>query len=128
MKSLRTLRPLLVASLLGISYIAQAQFQMERLSRGVIAVRNNGSQVYIGWRLFGTDASGTAFNLGTRDAIACVLRPRGVAQNITFQPTGAWTTWSNQNVTVTLNNNATNVIRFESNGQELANVDEVEIL
>ena len=29
----------------------------------------------------------------------------GVAQNITFKPTGAWTTWQTQNVTVTLNNN-----------------------
>jgi pectate lyase len=52
----------------------------------------------------------------------------GVAQNITFNSTGAWTTWALQNVTVTLNNNATNIVRFESNGQDLANIDQIEIL
>jgi hypothetical protein len=51
-----------------------------------------------------------------------------VAQNITFNPTGAWTTWVTQNVAVTLNNGTVNTIRFESNGQDLANVDQVEIL
>src|SRR5688572_1434457 len=75
MKTLRTLRPLCVAVLLGISYIAHAQFQMERLSRGVIAVRTSSSQVYVGWRLFGTDASGTAFNLyrSTNGGVAMLL-------------------------------------------------------
>jgi hypothetical protein len=62
MKSLRTLRPLCGAALLGISYIAQAQFQMERLSHGVITVSTSSSQVYLGWRLFGTEASATTFN------------------------------------------------------------------
>ena len=53
----------LLATLLLFSLPAAAQFQMERLSRGVIAVRTSSSQVYVGWRLFGTDAPGTAFNL-----------------------------------------------------------------
>lgn len=36
--------------------------QMENLNRGIVAIRQaNG--VYIGWRLFGTDPEGTAFNL-----------------------------------------------------------------
>jgi hypothetical protein len=58
----------------------------------------------------------------------------GVAQNITFNATGAWTTWVTQNVTFTLNSGAVNTIRFESNGQDpsngqdLANVDQIEIL
>ena len=52
----------------------------------------------------------------------------GVAQNITFNPTGAWTTWVTQNVTFTFNNGTVNTIRFESNGQDLANVDQIEIL
>jgi pectate lyase len=52
----------------------------------------------------------------------------GAAQNITFNATGAWTTWATQNVTVTLNNNTSNVIRFESTGQDLANIDQIEIL
>jgi len=52
----------------------------------------------------------------------------GVAQNITFNPTGAWTTWATQNVTFTFNNGTVNTIRFESNGQDLANIDQIEIL
>lgn len=52
----------------------------------------------------------------------------GVAQNITFNASGAWTTWALQNVTVTLNNNTSNTIRFESSGQDLANIDQIEIL
>ena len=42
---------------------ARAQYQMERLSRGVIAVRSSSTQVYVGWRLFGNDPAGVAFNL-----------------------------------------------------------------
>jgi len=52
----------------------------------------------------------------------------GVAQNITFNPTGGWTTWATQNVTFTFNNGTVNTIRFESNGQDLANIDQIEIL
>ena len=53
----------LVATLVFFALPAAAQYQMERLSRGVVAVRTSSSQVYVGWRLFGTDAAGTAFNL-----------------------------------------------------------------
>lgn len=42
---------------------ASAQKQMERLDRGLVAVRTGPSQVYIGWRLFGTDPAGIAFNV-----------------------------------------------------------------
>src|SRR5689334_20554102 len=40
-----------------------AQRQMERLNRGVVAVRTSTSQVYVGWRLFGNDPSGIGFNV-----------------------------------------------------------------
>lgn len=41
---------------------AVSRRQMENLNRGIVAIRQaNG--VYIGWRLFGTDPEGTAFNL-----------------------------------------------------------------
>ncbi|WP_305068366.1 carbohydrate-binding protein [Longitalea luteola] len=36
---------------------------MERLNRGVVAVRTSSSQVYIGWRLFGNDPAGIGFNV-----------------------------------------------------------------
>jgi hypothetical protein len=68
------------------------------------------------------------FALGVTAARSGRLVVNGVGTNITFNPTGAWTTWVLQNVTVTLNNNTTNTIRFESNGQDLANIDQVEIL
>ncbi len=68
------------------------------------------------------------FALGVTAGRTGRLLVNGVAQNITFNPTGAWTTWVTQNVAVTLNNGTVNTLRFESNGQDLANVDQVEIL
>jgi rhamnogalacturonan endolyase len=43
--------------------LLMAQKQMERLNRGVVAVRTSSSQVYIGWRLFGNDPAGIGFNV-----------------------------------------------------------------
>ena len=40
-----------------------AQRKMEKLDRGVIAVRTTPSVVYIGWRLLGNDADNVAFNI-----------------------------------------------------------------
>jgi rhamnogalacturonan endolyase len=68
------------------------------------------------------------FALGVSTNRTGQLLVNGAAQNITFAPTGAWTNWQTQNVAVTLNNNASNVIRFQSNGQDLANIDQIEIL
>jgi hypothetical protein len=68
------------------------------------------------------------YALGVTTARTGRLLVNGTATNITFNGTGAWTTWATQNVTVTLNNNASNVIRFESTGQDLANIDQIEIL
>jgi len=42
---------------------AFGQRQMERLGRGVVAMRTNSTQVYIGWRLLGNDPSSIGFNL-----------------------------------------------------------------
>ena len=54
----RCIRLLLVFLLLTTS-AAQAQKQMERLNRGVVAVRISASQVFVSWRLFGTDDPAT---------------------------------------------------------------------
>lgn len=40
-----------------------AQRQMEKLGRGVIAVRQGADSVYVGWRMLGTDPNDIAFNL-----------------------------------------------------------------
>jgi rhamnogalacturonan endolyase len=37
--------------------------QMEKLSRGVVAVNEGNGKVFIGWRMFGTDADKIAFNV-----------------------------------------------------------------
>lgn len=37
--------------------------QMEKLSRGVVAVNQGGGKVFVGWRLLGTDTENIAFNL-----------------------------------------------------------------
>jgi hypothetical protein len=41
---------------------AQAQYQMENLNRGIVAVRN-GSSNFVSWRWLGTEADGITFNL-----------------------------------------------------------------
>lgn len=41
----------------------QAQKQLEKLNRGVVAVRTNIAQVYVGWRLLGTDPEAVTFNV-----------------------------------------------------------------
>lgn len=40
-----------------------AQRQMEKLGRGLIAVRQSADSIYIGWRMLGTDPADLAFNL-----------------------------------------------------------------
>ncbi|HUS91101.1 MAG TPA: rhamnogalacturonan lyase [Phycisphaerae bacterium] len=40
-----------------------ARRQMEALGRGVVAVRQDDGQVYVGWRLLGTDPNGIAFHV-----------------------------------------------------------------
>ena len=87
----------IIAALLLFSVQASAQFQMERLSRGVVAVRTSGSQVYVGWRLFGTDASGTAFNLyrSSNGGAAQLLNGTPLTGSTNFVDTSAPTTQSN---------------------------------
>ncbi|MHB8061937.1 MAG: rhamnogalacturonan lyase family protein [Ruminiclostridium sp.] len=51
----------------------------------------------------------------------------GTWQDITFDPTGAWTTWSVKEVNATLDIGTANTIRLESTGQDLANIDELDI-
>ena len=41
---------------------AQAQLQMENLTRGIVAVKQSDDSVYVGWRLFGTDPETITFN------------------------------------------------------------------
>ena len=68
------------------------------------------------------------FALGVSSSRTGQIVVNGTATNITFPSTGSWTTWQTQNVAVTLDNNSTNTIRFQSTGQDLANIDQIEVL
>ncbi len=52
----------------------------------------------------------------------------GVAQQITFNSTGSFSTWVNKDVPVTLTSGTTNTIILRSTGQDLANLDEIAVL
>ncbi|RCX20173.1 lysophospholipase L1-like esterase [Anaerobacterium chartisolvens] len=52
----------------------------------------------------------------------------GAWKNITFDPTGNWTVWSLKEVKATLNRGISNTIRLESTGQDLANIDQLDIV
>lgn len=57
------------ATLFAVNLTAQKQSnkavlrQMEKLSRGLVAVNQGGGKVFVSWRMFGTDADKIAFNL-----------------------------------------------------------------
>jgi rhamnogalacturonan endolyase len=74
----------------------------------------------------GSKTLGIRFALGVTASRTGRLLVNGAAQNITFNPTGAWTAWSTLDVAVTLNNGS-NVLRFESTGQDLGNIDQVNL-
>jgi rhamnogalacturonan endolyase len=59
MRIFRYLLPLLLLS----SIPAMAQRRMESLDRGLVAVKQEDGKVFLSWRLLGTDAKNTAFNL-----------------------------------------------------------------
>src|SRR5688500_7240372 len=45
------------------SHAALAQRQMESLDRGIVAIRQPDGNVFVGWRVLGTDPADGAFNL-----------------------------------------------------------------
>src|SRR5262249_48305824 len=57
MKSAKSTLLLAIGVLFFCVSAAFAQYQMEDLSRGVVAVRSGSAQVYVGWRLLGTEAT-----------------------------------------------------------------------
>ena len=54
---------LLLAAVLWLALPASAQRQMERLGRGVMVLRTDTSQAYIGWRLLANDPPDIGFNV-----------------------------------------------------------------
>src|SRR3712207_9047623 len=82
---------MLAAALLVLSATARAQHLMENLGRGVVAVRQSATDVYVGWRLSGTDPSGVAFNLyrSTAGGPAVQLNAAPITDSTNFVDTSA---------------------------------------
>ncbi len=81
---MRTRTGFLLAVCLLLATEAHAQRQMERLDRGVVAIRRDDGSVYVGWRLLGTDPAGIAFHVERAN-------DGGPAVRITDQPITATT-------------------------------------
>lgn len=54
---------LLLLFLFGITAQVTAQRTVEKLNRGLIAMRLNTTQVYVGWRMLGTEPTDVSYNL-----------------------------------------------------------------
>ncbi|KQM77205.1 hypothetical protein ASE74_18290 [Pedobacter sp. Leaf216] len=63
-----------------------AQRQMEKLGRGLVAIRQNTDSVYIGWRMLGTDPDDIAFNLyrKTGNGAAVKLNREPISESTNF--------------------------------------------
>ncbi|HWS88315.1 MAG TPA: HYR domain-containing protein [Pyrinomonadaceae bacterium] len=87
----------LAAALLILSATARAQYLMENLGRGVVAIRQNGTDVYVGWRMLGKDPSDVAFNLyrSTGGGPEVQLNPSPIADSTNFVDASADLTQSN---------------------------------
>src|SRR5215210_7884759 len=81
---------LALATLLLFAHTAQAQYLMENLGRGVVAVRQSSTEVYIGWRLLGTEyPTDIGFNLyrTTGSGAPVKLNPIPLTQTTDFTDT-----------------------------------------
>ncbi len=68
------------------------------------------------------------FALGGTASRTGQLVVNGTTTNITFNATGAFTTWLTLDVPATLTSGTTNTIQLKSNGADLANIDELTVL
>ena len=67
------------------------------------------------------------YALGATTSRTAQLLINGVAQNITFAPSGGWTTWTTVSANITLNSGTGNTIRIQTNGQDAGNVDQITV-
>ena len=67
------------------------------------------------------------YALGVTSSRTGQLTVNGAPQSITFSPTGSWTTWAVLVVNVNLAPGGGNTIIFQSTGQDLANIDQIQI-
>ncbi|WP_144213277.1 MULTISPECIES: T9SS type A sorting domain-containing protein [Flavobacterium] len=62
-KKYKNLKKIIVLVLLGITTQITAQRTVEKLNRGLVAMRLNANQVYVGWRMLGTEPTNVSYNL-----------------------------------------------------------------
>jgi len=54
---------MLICVYLLAATVAFAQYQMENTNRGLVAIRTSSSQVYVGWKMFGTEPTSITYNV-----------------------------------------------------------------
>lgn len=88
---------IVLGTILLISGSANAQRYMEKLGRGMIAIRTGSSQVYVGWRLLGTDPNDIAFNLyrSTGGGAAVKRNSTPITQSTNYVDNGVNLSYSN---------------------------------
>ncbi|GIW76662.1 MAG: hypothetical protein KatS3mg104_1725 [Phycisphaerae bacterium] len=67
------------------------------------------------------------YALGAATSRTGTLMVNGQAQTITFSPTGAWNNWSVYETVIPLNPDNQNSLSLLSTGQDLANIDELQV-
>ena len=64
---------------------------------------------------------------GSTSSRAGALVVNGASVGVTFPTTGGWATWNTLSVAVTLSSGTANTVALQSNGQDLANIDEITV-
>jgi rhamnogalacturonan endolyase len=77
---------LILLLLLGTASQIHAQRTVEKLNRGLVAMRLNTNQVYIGWRMLGTEPTDVSYNLYCND-VKLVESPFTTSTNFTHNIT-----------------------------------------
>ncbi|MDD5185913.1 MAG: Por secretion system protein, partial [Paludibacter sp.] len=83
---------ILLLFLIFLSGNLLAQRQLEKLNRGLVAVKTSSSQIFLSWRVLGSDPDNVAFNL-YRDGVKLNATPITTATNYT-DPTASATTYT----------------------------------
>jgi len=84
-------------SFLSVHVNLFAQRQMEKLGRGLVAVRQGADSVYIGWRMLGTEPDDIAFNLyrKTGDQQAVKINSKPITESTNYVDVGVIFSQSN---------------------------------
>src|SRR5690349_16384520 len=79
------------------TFAAQTARQVEALDRGVVAVNKGSGNVYVGWRLLGTDPADVAFNVYrvTNGGAPVKRNSSPITTSTNFNDTGVTLTTSN---------------------------------